>query len=71
MYIPKVNIVPLLELLQLLTLFVGTLTNFNKDCIFIMLLGDGDDDDDSIQFNSLLFMCRVNSYKANYRHSTA
>jgi hypothetical protein len=22
-------------------------------------------------FNSLLFMCRVNSYKANYRHSTA
>jgi hypothetical protein len=23
-----------------------------------------------IQFNSLLFMCRVNSYKANYRHST-
>jgi hypothetical protein len=25
----------------------------------------------SIQFfNSLLFMCRVNSYKANYRHST-
>jgi hypothetical protein len=24
-----------------------------------------------IQFNSLLFMCRVNSYKANYRHSTA
>jgi hypothetical protein len=24
----------------------------------------------SIQFNSLLFMCRVNSHKANYRHST-
>jgi hypothetical protein len=24
----------------------------------------------SIQFNSLLFMCWVNSYKANYRHST-
>jgi hypothetical protein len=24
-----------------------------------------------LQFNSLLFMCRVNSYKANYRHSTA
>jgi hypothetical protein len=24
-----------------------------------------------IQFNSLLFMCRVNSYTANYRHSTA
>jgi hypothetical protein len=24
----------------------------------------------SNQFNSLLFMCRVNSYKANYRHST-
>jgi hypothetical protein len=24
----------------------------------------------SIQFNSLLFMCRVNSYKAKYRHST-
>jgi hypothetical protein len=23
-----------------------------------------------IQFNSLLFMHRVNSYKANYRHST-
>jgi hypothetical protein len=23
-----------------------------------------------IQFNSLLFMCRVNSHKANYRHST-
>jgi hypothetical protein len=23
-----------------------------------------------IQFNSLLFMCRVNSFKANYRHST-
>jgi hypothetical protein len=22
-----------------------------------------------IQFNSLLFMCRVNSYKANYRYS--
>jgi hypothetical protein len=38
-----------------------------------------DDDDDatttttqfnSIQFNSLLFMCCVNSCKANYRHST-
>jgi hypothetical protein len=25
---------------------------------------------DSFQFSSLLFMCRVNSYKANYRHST-
>jgi flagellar basal body-associated protein FliL len=24
----------------------------------------------SIQFNSLLFMCRGNSHKANYRHST-
>jgi hypothetical protein len=24
----------------------------------------------SIQFNSLLFMCRVNSHKVNYRHST-
>jgi hypothetical protein len=24
----------------------------------------------SIQFSSLLFMCRVNSHKANYRHST-
>jgi hypothetical protein len=24
----------------------------------------------SIQFNSLLFMCQVNSHKANYRHST-
>jgi hypothetical protein len=24
-----------------------------------------------IQFNSLLFTCPVNSYKANYRHSTA
>jgi hypothetical protein len=24
-----------------------------------------------IQFNSLLFTCRANSYKANYRHSTA
>jgi hypothetical protein len=24
----------------------------------------------SIQFNSLLFMCRVNSHRANYRHST-
>jgi hypothetical protein len=23
-----------------------------------------------IEFSSLLFMCRVNSYKANYRHST-
>jgi hypothetical protein len=23
-----------------------------------------------IQFNSLLFMCRANSHKANYRHST-
>jgi hypothetical protein len=23
-----------------------------------------------IPFNSLLFMCRVNSHKANYRHST-
>jgi hypothetical protein len=23
-----------------------------------------------IQFSSLLFMCRVNSYKANYRNST-
>jgi hypothetical protein len=25
----------------------------------------------SIQFNSLLFMCRVNSYKANYRQHSA
>jgi hypothetical protein len=24
----------------------------------------------SNQFNSLLFMCRVNSHKVNYRHST-
>jgi hypothetical protein len=24
----------------------------------------------SIQFNSLLLLCQVNSYKANYRHST-
>jgi hypothetical protein len=24
----------------------------------------------SIQFNPLVFMCRVNSHKANYRHST-
>jgi hypothetical protein len=24
----------------------------------------------SIKLNSLLFMCQVNSYKANYRHST-
>jgi hypothetical protein len=24
----------------------------------------------TIEFNSLLFMCRVNSYKANYRHGT-
>jgi hypothetical protein len=36
---------------------------------------DNDDDNNSIhfnsiQFNDLLFMCRVNSYKANYRHST-
>jgi hypothetical protein len=23
-----------------------------------------------IQFNSLLFMCRVNNHKANYRHRT-
>jgi hypothetical protein len=23
-----------------------------------------------IHFNSLLFMCRVNRYEANYRHST-
>jgi hypothetical protein len=23
-----------------------------------------------IQFNSLLFLCRVNSHKASYRHST-
>jgi hypothetical protein len=30
----------------------------------------GDLDDNSIQFNSLLFMCRVNSHRANYRHST-
>jgi hypothetical protein len=30
-------------------------------CIYIY-----DDDGD----NSLLFMCRVNSHKANYRHST-
>jgi hypothetical protein len=29
-----------------------------------------DPDDNSIQFNSLLFMCRANSYKANYSHST-
>jgi hypothetical protein len=24
----------------------------------------------SVQFSSLLFMCRANSHKANYRHST-
>jgi hypothetical protein len=32
--------------------------------------GDDDDNNFSIQFNSLLFMCRVNSHKANYRHKT-
>jgi hypothetical protein len=31
---------------------------------------DNNNNNISIQFNSLLFMCRVNSYKANYRHST-
>jgi hypothetical protein len=28
------------------------------------------DNNNTIQLNSLLFVCRVNSYKANYRHST-
>jgi hypothetical protein len=23
-----------------------------------------------LKFNSVLFMCRINSYEANYRHST-
>jgi hypothetical protein len=29
-----------------------------------------DDDDDSIQFNSLLFTCKLNSPKANYKVCT-
>jgi hypothetical protein len=29
-----------------------------------------DDDDDDDDDDSLLFTCRANSYKANYRHST-
>jgi hypothetical protein len=31
---------------------------------------DNNNNINSIQFNSLLFMCRANSRKANYRHST-
>jgi lipoic acid synthetase len=35
-----------------------------------ILSGNDTDINNSIQFNSLLFMCRVNSHKSNYRHST-
>jgi hypothetical protein len=36
---------------------------------YLMNMAHGQDPCDIIQFNYLLFMCRVNSYKVNYRHS--
>jgi hypothetical protein len=47
-------------------------TSLNRDLNRATAGPTNDDDNNinSIQFNSLLFMCRVNSYKANYRHST-
>jgi hypothetical protein len=42
--------------------YKNTLMQKNKQ----MVMGNNN----SVQFSSLLFMCRVNSHRANYRHST-
>jgi hypothetical protein len=46
--------------LQSFNIFSAKLKHFSIMIIIIII----------VQFNSLLFMCRFNSYKANYRHST-